>query len=129
MTLADRGDGCGFAATEYDIAASPCPDCAPDTDTQLASTLKDQVQSRDAPIVSVPLPPEAANDAGDPLTLTWHLSVDGAVVVVDVWDDVQPHAPNASAAIAARRTSDRRCIRCSRCTRLASRPRKNFSQD
>jgi hypothetical protein len=102
--LADRGDGCGFAATVYPIVASPCPEVAPEIDTQPAPTLKDQVQSRDAPIVSVPLPPDAANDVGDPPALTWHFCSEGAVGVVDVWADVHDHAPapSASAASAAK---------------------------
>jgi hypothetical protein len=47
--------------------------------------LIDHVQSRDVAIVSDPCPPLAPNDAGALLTLTWHLSEDGAVSDVVVW--------------------------------------------
>ena len=53
-------------------------------ETQLASVATDHVQSREVAIVSDPCPPVAVNAEGALLTLTWHLSEEGAVIEVVV---------------------------------------------
>jgi len=49
---------------------------------QLAFVSIDQVQSRAAAMVTVPLPPLAPNDEGALLTPIWHLSDEGDVTDV-----------------------------------------------
>ena len=79
-----REEGTGLGATVYGIEASPCPPASDPIDTQFASDLIDHVQSREVAMASDPWPPDAANDEGALLTLTWHLSAVGAVSDVDV---------------------------------------------
>jgi hypothetical protein len=57
------------------------------------------VQSRAVAIVSDPCPPDAENDAGALLTLTWHLSALGAVsdvvVLLHAREAAAPASPSA----------------------------------
>jgi hypothetical protein len=93
---------------------------APSIVTQLAVVATDQGQSRVVVIVTVPGPPDASNDVGVLLALTWHLSmigVVGDVCVVDVHAAATPTIaiPNATAPLFARIVPSRNA----RCTALA----------
>jgi len=94
-----REDGTGLGATVYGIEASPWPPESAAIDTQFASVLIDHVQSRAVVIVTDPWPPDAENDVGALLTLTWHLSTVGAVsdVVVLLHPPAKPAPATASA--------------------------------
>jgi hypothetical protein len=93
-----REDGTGLGATVYGTEASPWPPESAAIDTQFASVLIDHVQSRDVAIVSDPCPPDAENDVGTLLTLTWHLSAVGAVSDVVVLLQPTPNPPPAIAS-------------------------------
>jgi hypothetical protein len=60
----ERADGTGFSATLNDTVASPWPLWPPAIVTHGVSVAIDHVQSRAAPIVTVPAPPPAGNVAG-----------------------------------------------------------------
>jgi len=62
--LATRVCGTVFAATVYEIDASPCP-VGLARDTQLALLLAAHVQSRVVAIDNVPVPPPSENDDGE----------------------------------------------------------------
>ena len=84
------------------MEAPPCPPGSAAIDTQFASVLIDQVQSRPAAIVTDPWPPDDENDVGAPVTLIWHLSAAAGVgavsdVVVLVHPRQSPEAASASA--------------------------------
>ena len=72
--------------------------------TQLAVVATDQVQSRVVVIMTVPRPPNASNDVGALLALTWHLSMIGAVGDVCV---VDVHAPTTPTIAIANATAPR----------------------
>jgi hypothetical protein len=118
-----RGDGTGFAATEYGTTASPCPLLAPAIETHVASDVIAQVQSRVVEMLSDPLPPLAANDAGVLPSVVEHLPALGPATEVEV--ELQAAArkasPSASAAVARDRAPCVRVTVATRCTRLASR--------
>ena len=93
------------------------------TDTQLALTLMDHVQSREVVTVTVPWPPAATNEDGVFATTIWHFSEVGDVIVVEVSADVQANVPAPVASANAKiEAGDRRRIESDRrqCTTLAS---------
>lgn len=67
---AARADGTVLRATVYGIDASPLPFVEPDSAIQFACGETDQVQSREADTVNVPLPPVAVNCIGLAAALT-----------------------------------------------------------
>lgn len=67
---AARDEGTVLRATVYETDASPFPFGVLASATQLACDDTDQVQSREADTVSVPLPPLAPNCMGDAEALT-----------------------------------------------------------
>jgi hypothetical protein len=84
--------------------------------TQFASVVIDQVQSRAVTIVTAPCPPAAPNADGEPLAVTAHRSLLGAVSDVSV----RLHALKAPAPTAIRIQTKPRIRRRIRFTRRRS---------
>jgi hypothetical protein len=91
-------------------------------DTHADSAETDQVQSRAAVTLRVPVPPEAPNETGELVAEIWHLLVVGAVTATD--DDVHRDERNAAATphanAAVREPECMRSTRWTRCMRLAN---------
>jgi hypothetical protein len=120
-----RDDGAGFAATENGTTASPCPACAPAIDTHddvVEVAAIDQVQSREADTVTEPEPPVGPNDEGVLLTVTLHLSADGATRDDEVVEEVQPESRAPSASAQAKREEHDRMRSTRACTDARASP-------
>src|SRR5215831_9650093 len=110
MSLA-RGAGVGFALTVYAIDALPCPLLSPEIDTHDEPLTTVHGQSRVVDTVTVPEPPDDANDAGAFESWTLHRASVGAVVTA-VSLEVQKARKNGDArrAIAGTKAENRRHI-------------------
>jgi hypothetical protein len=97
-TVAWRGAGSAFAVTRYPTDPLPWPLVGGTSDTQPADVAASQVQSRVVVIASVlDIPLAGAVAALPPSMLTWHFSLEGAVVEIE--DEEPAHA--AAKAVSA----------------------------
>ncbi len=78
-----------LAATANGKLPLPCPFVLPDKEIHEAAAEAAQVQSRSVFTVTVPLPPDAGNEAGEPDTATWQRGGGSADVTEVAVDDPQ----------------------------------------
>jgi hypothetical protein len=76
--------------------ASPCPAAAEVNVIQFTGVAALHEQSRVTPIERLPAPPDAANVVDDMPTFAWHRVAVGAVIDVEVFDEL-PQAVEKSA--------------------------------
>src|SRR5690242_2269067 len=100
---AARAAGTGLRAIVYESDASPLPFGVAPSAIQFACADTDQVQSRAADTVNVPVPPVSLNCIGVATAFTWHLLAEGAVALVDVDVHAAAAARQAAPAAASRR--------------------------
>ena len=90
--------GSAFAATRYEIVASPCPSFAEVKVTQVTGDVALQEHSRATAMASVPLPPADPNAPDELETVASHRACAGAVRFVVVEAEL-PHAVDTSVSV------------------------------